>query len=118
VFRMTRRQIALSGAGVVVAATLAGGGAVAFAGAGDDEKLVGENADRAAAAAIAHLRGGEAIGVELDREGARTYEVEVRTADGRVIEVDLDDRFTVIRAEDDAGESEGQEEGESEGDGD
>ena len=104
------------GAGFVLAGTLAGGGAVAVAASGDDERLVGENADRAAAAAIEHVGGGEAIGVELDSEGARMYEVEVKAADGRVVEVDLDEKFAVLRTEEDSDaggdkdESEGPEE--------
>jgi hypothetical protein len=115
---VTRRRIAVVGAGFVVAAALAGGGAVAIAAGGDDERLVGENADRAAAAAIEHVGGGEAIGIELDREGARTYEVEVRTADGREVEVNLDDQFTVLGTENDADTPGEQDESEGESDSD
>lgn len=51
---------------------------------------------RAAEAAIAHVGGGEITEVEVEDEGTSLYEVEVRTADGREHEVELDRAFNVV----------------------
>ena len=100
------------GAVLVVLAALAGGG-VAWGTAGDDdESVTGPQADRARAAAIAHVGGGTASEVER-AEGDAGWEVEVRRSDGSTVEVQLDDNYKVMGA---ANESEDGESGEGQDD--
>ncbi|HEY7707094.1 MAG TPA: hypothetical protein VH968_08015 [Gaiellaceae bacterium] len=92
--------------GAAVAAIAAGGGAYAYAGGGDDGEgtATGPAADRARAAALAHLGGGTANAVEQhDEEGA--WEVEV-TKDGETVDVHLDAKYQVLGVDGDS-ESEG-----------
>jgi hypothetical protein len=60
--------------GAAVAALAAGGGAYAWAGAGDDGEGTekGPAADRAKQAALTHLGGGKANAVERDSEDGAT----------------------------------------------
>ena len=89
------------GAAVVVVAALAGGG-VAWSTAGDsDESVTGPEADRAAAAAVAHVGGGQAAEVER-AEGGAGWEVEVKRADGSTVEVNLDQGYHVVGAQQDS----------------
>jgi hypothetical protein len=70
-----------TGAAVLVAGGLQAG--VVFA--------QGVTPDQARAAALAHLGGGTVLEVELENERGRTaYEVEVRQANGQVVEVQVD----------------------------
>ena len=97
------------GAALVVIAALAGGG-VAWGTAGDDdESVTGPQADRARAAAIAHVGGGTASEVER-AEGGGGWEVEIRRADGSTVEVQLDESYKVLGAANDSedGEDSGQ----------
>jgi hypothetical protein len=91
------------GAGVAVVAALAGGG-VAWATAGDDEETVtGPAADRAGAAALAHVGGAARVtGVERESEDGATWEVEVARADGSTVDVLLDARYRVVTVEGDS----------------
>jgi hypothetical protein len=83
------------GVGVLVA-----GGMGALAAKDDGEHAVGgATAQRARVAAVAHLRGGQAGAVERDGERGATYEVEVRRADGTVVDVRLDAAFRPIATE-------------------
>jgi hypothetical protein len=89
------------GAVIVAVAALAGGG-VAWATAGDnDESVTGPEADRAAAAAVAHVGGGEAAEVER-AEGGSGWEVEVKRADGSTVEVNLDQAYHVVGTQQDS----------------
>jgi outer membrane lipoprotein SlyB len=89
------------GAATVAVAALAGGG-VAWAPAGDsDESVTGPEADRAAAAAVAHVGGGEAAEVER-AEGGAGWEVEVKRDDGSTVEVNLDQSYHVVGAQQDS----------------
>jgi hypothetical protein len=100
----SRRRVAIIAAAVVSAAVVAGGG-VAFALNDDgDANATGPEADRAVAAALAHV-GGSAQGVE--REGGASWEVEVVTKAGRPVEVLLDGRFRVVAVEGDAEDHDG-----------
>jgi hypothetical protein len=106
---MNRSRKLLIG-GAVVVALGAGGVGLAQAGGGDDEQAAGPDADRAKAAAVESVGGGRAVSVEREDEGATAWEVEVREADGSVVEVDLTSGLTRAPAErddDDAGEDEG-----------
>jgi hypothetical protein len=84
------------GAGVVLAAALAGGSAAwATAGGGADEPLTGSTLARASAAALWHTGGGAVTEAEVG-DGGAAYEVEVRLADGRQVEIDLGADFRVL----------------------
>jgi uncharacterized membrane protein YkoI len=83
------------GAGLAVA-LIGGGAAIAVAGGGDDDKpLTGSNLEKATAAALEHTGGGAVIETEVGDDGA-AYGVEIRRADGSVVEVSLDADFNVI----------------------
>ena len=81
---------------VVAAATAFAADAPPF---GSDE-IQGADRDRAVEAAIAHVGGGTAISTE-DRDEDSPYEVEVRTDNGSIVDVDLDDSFRVIGTDSD-----------------
>jgi uncharacterized membrane protein YkoI len=99
-------------AGAVLLAALAGGG-VAWATSGDDERSeTGPAADRARAAALAHVGGGRATEVERDSEGGSVWEVEIERADGSTLEVRLDGTDKVIGSE--ADDEDGNDDGEAE----
>ena len=97
-----RRKLAFGAAFVLVVAAAAAG--IAIAGRGDDDKpLTGSAYDRATAAALRHTGGGTVTETEIGDDDA-AYEVEVRLANGRQVEVRLDKTFSVIGqdADDDA----------------
>ena len=94
--------------GALAVAVVGGGASVAIAnGAGDgDEGLTGSTLERASTAALEHTGGGTVVEAEAGDDGA-VYGVEVRLADGRVVEVRLDERFDVLGQEaDEDGSSE------------
>lgn len=102
---------------LAVLAVLAGGG-VAWATAGDDDgNATGPEADRARAAAVAHVGGGKVTGVERESEGSAVWEVEIRGPDGTTVEVALDAGYGVVSSggeeeegnEDETGEDEREE---------
>jgi hypothetical protein len=104
-------------AGAVLLAALAGGGVAWATAGGDDEgSATGPAADRARAAALAHIGGGEATEVERDSEGGAVWEVEVRRADGSTIEVRLDGAYKVMGAEADDEDAEGSDDDQGETD--
>lgn len=88
--------------GTLAIGLIAGGTAVAVArGAGDaDEPLAGTALERATRAALKHTGGGTVIETEIGDDGA-AYGVEIRLTDGRVVEVSLDQDFSVIGREGD-----------------
>jgi len=65
-----------------------------------DTPLVGSDLERATAAALDHTGGGEVTETETGDDGA-AFGVEIRLADGRQVEVNLDAEFTVIGSEPD-----------------
>jgi uncharacterized membrane protein YkoI len=94
---MRKRTVAIATA--IAAMALAGGGGIAWAISGDDEQpLTGIARDRAVAAALRHTGGGTVAETETG-EGGAAYEVEVRLANGRQVEVVLDSSFTVVGEE-------------------
>ena len=94
---MRKRTVAIATG--IVAVALAGGGGIAWAVSGDEEQpLTGAARDRAVAAALRHTGGGTVTETETGEEGA-AYEVEVRLADGRQVEVALDSSFNVVSEE-------------------
>ena len=98
--------------GIRLAALVAAvGGGVAWAGAGDpgEGTETGPGADRARAAALAHLGGGTANAVERDTERGGVWEVEVTKPDGDVVDVRLSADYQVVVVDGDsepAGDSE------------
>ncbi len=100
------RKLAISSALALALAAVGGGIAVAASSRSDDGLRTGDARDKAIAAALAHTGGGAVVETEIGDDGA-AYGVEVRLADGRTVEVGLDERFHVVtreRDEDVAGE--------------
>ena len=93
---MQRRTRWITTAGLAVA--MAGGIAAAAAGGDADQELTGATRDRAVAAALAATGGGTVLETEAGDDGA-AYGVEVRLADGRQVEVNLDESFKVVAQE-------------------
>jgi hypothetical protein len=90
----------LIGAALTAGFAAAGIGIAGAAGSGDDSgdvSLSGTALERASAAALAldETRGGEVVDSEVEDE-ENGYEVEVNLADGRQIEVQLDENFAVV----------------------
>jgi uncharacterized membrane protein YkoI len=106
---MTRKLVLVAAVVAVVAVV---GTGIAIAAGGDDEQpLTGSTLERATAAALAHTGGGTVTETEVGDDGA-AYEVEVRLANGRQVEVSLDESFDVIGQEtDDDGASDREERG-------
>lgn len=104
---MRRKQTIVIGTAALALAGLAGGG-VAWATAGDDagERVTGAAADRAAAAALAHVGAGTLEGVERGDDGRSAWEVEIARPDGSTVEVHLDAGFAVLGAGSDDGDAE------------
>ena len=100
---MSSRAIKLTVAAAVVTVLALAGGAWAIAGSGDDEgTATGAEANRAKAAALAHLGGGKANAVERDSEDGATWEVEVTKTDGSTVDVRLDANYKVVVVEGDS----------------
>jgi uncharacterized membrane protein YkoI len=92
-----KRKLAFGAALVLVVAAAAAG--LAIAGGGDDDQpLTGSTYDRATAAALRYTGGGTVTETEVGDDGA-AYEVEVRLANGRQVEVRLDRSFAVLGQE-------------------
>jgi hypothetical protein len=90
-----RKRIVIA-ALAVVAAGIVTGGAIAAASSDSDGSVTGPDADRATQAALEATGGGTVSEVERDDEGGAAWEVEVETPDGKIVEVRLDERFTVV----------------------
>jgi uncharacterized membrane protein YkoI len=67
---------------------------------GPDTPLTGMDLEKATQAALAHTRGGTVTETEVGDDGA-AYSVEIRTSDGRNVEVQLNNDFKVIGEETD-----------------
>jgi uncharacterized membrane protein YkoI len=93
------RKLAVIAAVVLVAGAISAGFAVA-AGGDDDRPLTGTSLEKATAAALAHTGGGTVTETEVGDDGA-AYGVEIRLADGRQVEVNLDESFVVVGQEND-----------------
>lgn len=93
---MRRRTRWIAAAGLAVA--MAGVVAAAATDGDSDRELPGSTRDRAVAAALAATGGGTVLETEAGDDGA-AYGVEVRLADGRQVEVQLDQAFRVVGRE-------------------
>ena len=99
-----RRRLLRIGAVVVVLGALAGGGVAWGTAGGDDENVTGPGADRAKAAALAHVGDGQVVGVEQEGEGGAVWEVEIKRPGGSTVEVALDENYKVVAS---AGDEDG-----------
>ena len=84
--------------GAIALAIVGAGTGFAIAAGGDDRPLTGSDLEKATAAALAHTGDGTVVEAETG-EGGSAYGVEIRRADGTVVEVALDARFRVIGTE-------------------
>ena len=104
---MTTRRTRVLVIGAIVAGVIAIAAGVGIATVDDDdEPLTGDAHDRAVTAALEETGGGEVLETEVGDDGA-AYGVEIRTPDGQVVEVNLDDDFHVIGSETDDGGADG-----------
>ena len=108
---MTRRRKLLVGGAVVLALGAGGVGLAQAVGGDSEEQVTGPDADRAKAAAVKVAGGGKAVGVERDDGDGGAWEVEVRKADGSVVEVGLTNDLRQAGAERDDDDSQGESEG-------
>lgn len=97
---MDRRARWIGGGALAVALIGVGTGAAIASASGDDQPLAGPATEKAIAAALQYTGGGTVIETEAGDDGV-AYEVEIRFADGRVVEVGLDANFKVIGQESD-----------------
>ena len=67
---------------------------------GTETAITGDALDRASEAALAHTGGGRVTGSEVDDEESK-YEIEVTLDNGDQVDVQLDERFNVVGAEND-----------------
>ncbi len=105
---MNHRLIGWLTAGALLVAFTVSASVAVAANVDDDEPLTGTTLESASEAALAETGGGTVLETEQGDDGA-AYSVEVRTTDGAVVEVNLDEQFTVIDSatdEDTPGESE------------
>lgn len=101
--KIERKYLIIGGC---VLALGAGGAGIAQAVSGDDgdSGATGPGADRARAAALRLYPGGHANSVERDSENGATWEVEVTAADGKTVDVRLDESYHLVVAESDSEE--------------
>ncbi len=94
------RKWVIAGIGAVII-TAGIGGAIAFAGNDSEGGVTGRQADRAIHAALEATGGGTANAVERDTENGGFWEVEVRKPDGAVVDVRLNQDYSVLLVEGD-----------------
>ena len=94
------RRWVIAGIGSVVI-TAAVGGAIAFASNDSEGAVSGREAHRAIGAALEATRGGTAEAVERDPENGGYWEVEVRKPDGAIVDVRLNEDYSVVVVEGD-----------------
>jgi hypothetical protein len=83
-------------AAALVAAAGAGIAGAANAGHNEDQPITGAALSKATAAALAHTGAGRVTGTEVGDEDSY-YEVEVTFDDGHQVDVQLDQRFNVVK---------------------
>jgi hypothetical protein len=118
---MTRsRSLVLTGAVGLAIAAGAVGVAQAVGGDSDDQQATGSDADKAKRAAVEAVGGGQVTGVEREDEQGEAWEIELRTSDGREVEVKLDKNFakSSLDLDDEQGDDDGEMDDEREADDD
>ena len=100
------RRWVITGIGSIVI-TVAVGSVIALANSDSEGGITGRQADRAIHAALEATGGGTANAVERDSENGAYWEVEVRTPDGRVVDVRLsrDNSVVVIEGDSEAADT-------------
>lgn len=98
----------IAAASIATVALVAGGTTYAFASTGnaadptsDDVALTGTTLQRASQAATDATGGGTVTSGKEGNEGNVAYELEVKTSDGKTVEVQLDKAFNVTHQETD-----------------
>ena len=86
---------------IAVGAAVGVTGTIALASGDSEGGVRGPEADRAVQAALRITGGGTATAVELDGEDGATWEVEVATPGGGVVDVRLDDLYRLVVVEGD-----------------
>lgn len=81
--------------GVLLTVGVAAGFGFATAGQ-DEDQLTGSRLERARSAALEAVGPGEVVDAEIADDDGAAFEVEVLLADGRQVEVLLDDAYAVI----------------------
>lgn len=89
------RKWVIAGIGAVII-TAGIGGAIAFASNDSEGGVTGRQADRAIHAALEATGGGTVNAVERDTENGGFWEVEVRKPDGAVVDVRLNQDYSVL----------------------
>lgn len=99
---MKHRTIIITAAAGVAAVAIAIAGTAAASQYGDDDEqpITGDALTRATEAALAHTGGGTVTETEVGDEDSY-YEVEVTLDSGKQVDVQLDESFAVVGAEDD-----------------
>lgn len=95
------RRWVIAGIGSIVI-TAGVGSVIASANSDSEGGVTGPQADRAIHAALEATGGGTANAVERDTENGAYWEVEIRTPDGRVVDVRLDRDYSVVLIEGDS----------------
>lgn len=95
------RRWVITGVGSIVI-TVAVGSVIALANNDSEGGITGRQADRAIHAALEATGGGTANAVERDSENGAHWEVEVRTPDGRVVDIRLSRDYSVVVIEGDS----------------
>jgi uncharacterized membrane protein YkoI len=97
---MNRRTKLVAGGALAAVLAIAAAGLAMATGNDSDTPLAGSDLDRATRAALEHTGGGTVLETEQG-DGGAAYSVEIRQDDGSVVEVSLDEAFTVIGQESD-----------------
>ena len=95
---------AAAGGGVAIAGATGGNGGAEREDRGPDRAITGDAFQRASDAALGETGGGRVTGTEVGDEESY-YEVEVTTADGSQVDVQLDKSFAVLDARADKADS-------------
>ncbi|HEX2235068.1 MAG TPA: hypothetical protein VHK89_02230 [Actinomycetota bacterium] len=109
---MERKTKLIMGGAAAVAVLGVGAGVGVAASGEDDQPLRGRALERATDAALAHVGDGTVVETEAGEDDA-AYEVGVRLADGKAVELRLNESFEVIGSEvDEEGKDEASEDAE------
>lgn len=90
------RRVVIAAVVSVVALVATGAGIARAVSSGSEEHVSGPARERAAEAALAVVNGTVLEVERQDGDGAGLYEVEVRRADGSVVEIHVDAGFQVV----------------------